>query len=380
MGGWTQVAAHGTGCSLSTVDEMIEKMTIALPVGGLMPLSRSNNPHIFNLAKVGLGSVGVVTELTLKCIPQLSLEENLSTISSSELINTSNHYERLSTYRHVRYMWIPHTDKVVVVVSNPTNKSPTSCAYSSSEATAPLAALLRSVYPDKYPSYESTKIFSFSELRDQLVAHDPLNVEYIKRVNEAEAQFWQNSAGTRVDDSTNILGFDCGGEQWVFEVCFNIGKLSQKSGKDVKFVQKLLSIIENEKISAPSPIEQRWTARSTAPLSPAHSQDPEDIFSWVGIIMYLPSHEDPRRIEVTQAFRKYCEVIQPLLDEYDAHAHWAKIELPDKSDRDYGKKVEGMRVRLSRRYPVHEFNELRKATDPKGILSNELIDELFRMK
>jgi L-galactono-1,4-lactone dehydrogenase len=30
-----------------------------------------------------------------------------------------DHARLLQEYRHVRYMWIPHTDTVVVVISNP---------------------------------------------------------------------------------------------------------------------------------------------------------------------------------------------------------------------------------------------------------------------
>lgn len=30
-----------------------------------------------------------------------------------------DHHRLLRTYRHVRYMWLPYTDAVVVVVSNP---------------------------------------------------------------------------------------------------------------------------------------------------------------------------------------------------------------------------------------------------------------------
>ena len=49
----------------------------------------------------------------------------------------------------------------------------------------------------------------------------------MKLINLAEALFWHASVGTRVDDSTNILGFDCGGEQLVCEICFNMGPLDQ---------------------------------------------------------------------------------------------------------------------------------------------------------
>ena len=67
----------------------------------------------------------------------------------------------------------------------------------------------------------------------------------MKTINTAEAEFWLRSQNTRIDDSTNILGFDCGGQQLVLEVCFPIGKLEQLSGvtKDIEFVQKLLKVL-----------------------------------------------------------------------------------------------------------------------------------------
>ncbi len=40
----------------------------------------------------------------------------------------------------------------------------------------------------------------------------------VPQVNQAEAEYWRRSAGTRVGYSDEILGFDCGGQQWVLEV------------------------------------------------------------------------------------------------------------------------------------------------------------------
>lgn len=38
------------------------------------------------------------------------------------------------------------------------------------------------------------------------------------QVNRAEAEFWKRSAGFRLGYSDQLLGFDCGGQQWVLEV------------------------------------------------------------------------------------------------------------------------------------------------------------------
>ena len=42
---------------------------------------------------------------------------------------------------------------------------------------------------------------------------------------QAEAEYWRRSEGYRVGRSDQILGFDCGGEQWVLEVAFPTGTL-----------------------------------------------------------------------------------------------------------------------------------------------------------
>ena len=42
---------------------------------------------------------------------------------------------------------------------------------------------------------------------------------------QAEAEFWQLSEGYRVGWSDELLGFDCGGQQWVLEAAFPTGTL-----------------------------------------------------------------------------------------------------------------------------------------------------------
>ncbi len=53
-------------------------------------------------------------------------------------------------------------------------------------------------------------------------------------------------------------------------------------------------------IPAPAPIEVRWTAGSSSPLSPAVGP-PDSVHCWVGVIMYLPADDQQQRDKVTQA-------------------------------------------------------------------------------
>lgn len=398
IGGWMQVSAHGTGISLPPVDEMIVSMQIATPTGGLMSLSDSTsssihpwvNRDLFRLCKVGLGSLGVVTELTLKCIPRLDLVEHTNIKTRSTI--SKGHRDRLGKYRHVRYMWIPYADTVVQITTNPypdgvQKAEIENSRRSSGKQTAALCDLLLSLKPKK--SREEVANMSFSQLRDELLDIAPLDLDLVKRINRAEAEFWKTSAGCRIDDSTNILGFDCGGEQWVYEVCIPMGTLKDQPkgccnpSKDVQFVQKLLQVVEESGVAAPSPIEQRWTGRSTAPMSPAYSENPEDIFTWVGIIMYLPpSQTAEQRKRITDAFNAYTTKLAPLYEEYGAHAHWAKIEIPEEESASVAEgsspRLDKLRERMRKRYDTENFNSYRRALDPHGILGNDLVDRLFQ--
>lgn len=103
------------------------------------------------------------------------------------------------------------------------------------------------------------------------------------QVNQVEAEYWRKSEGIRVGWSDEILGFDCGGQQWVSEICFPTGTIKKPNMQDVKYIEQLLNLIKKEDIPAPSPIEQRWTARSQSPLSPAFSTDPDALSAWVSL-------------------------------------------------------------------------------------------------
>lgn len=455
MAGWTQVAAHGTGATLATVDDMIVRMQVATPTEGLLTLSREQNANLFSFAKVALGSLGIVTELTLQCIPKHRLHEHTYSVPVTDI--QKGHYERLRHYRHLRYMWLPHTDQVTVVVSNPIDglvadvkttdpaaeivKNYQATAQKGGTTTATLATQpLLDLYVKLKPETPMSSIerFTFAQLRDMLLAIAPLDAKHVKAVNQAEAEFWKRSTGSRIDDSINVLGFDCGGEQLVFEVAFPIGSLAEQTGKDIEMVQRILKKIQELGIAAPSPIEQRWTSRSTSPLSPAYSTREDDVFSWVGIIMYLPAGKsDAERAEIRQAFHTYVQSLQPLFAEYKAHAHWAKLEVdytpmdaaPASSSSSWWNYLMGgssnssnsttqsapptstvtgntistsssvdrkkrpdtitaasllehvqrtpLQARVASRYPVQQFNEYRRALDPRGILSNDFINAVF---
>lgn len=115
---------------------------------------------------------------------------------------------------------------------------------------------------------------------------------FIVQVNQVESEYWKKSEGIRVGWSDEILGFDCGGQQWVSETCFPTGTIQKPDMQDLKFIEQVMGLIKKEGIPAPSPIEQRWTARSRSPLSPAFDPSPDNIYSWVRYILDLQAKQE----------------------------------------------------------------------------------------
>ncbi|GJM88036.1 hypothetical protein PR202_ga04054 [Eleusine coracana subsp. coracana] len=170
---------------------------------------------------------------------------------------------------------------------------------------------------------------SFTELRDRLLARDPLAV-----------------------------GF---------------GSLSKPTMKDLDYMENLLQLIEKEDRPAPPPIEQHWTARSKSPMSPVSSSGEDDIFSLVDIIMYLRTSDAWQRKEITEEFFSYRSVTQTSLsDQYSAYAHWAKIEVPKDKDE-----LPELQARLRERFPVDAYNKALMELDPNKVLSNAKLEKLF---
>ena len=263
------------------------------------------------------------------------------------------HGENLK-HQHMRYMWIPHTDTVVVVTCDPLPHGggakhdfpPPPTEADEKTATQPLRELLLERAPEAGSASDAAQM-NFAQLRDALIAIAPLDKAHVAKVNR--------------------------GQQWVSEVAFPCGTLEKPNGADLEYMRELLSEIESSNLPAPSPIEQRWSLRSTSLMSPAHSAGARDLHSWGGIIMYLPTDEIAQRDAITRRFWEYNAMCRGRLwGRYDAHQHWAKIAIPE--DR---KEREWVRERLRERFPLAEFNEARRRLDPKSILANDLIEGLL---
>ena len=383
IGGFVNAGAHGTGATVTPVDDFVVSMKLVTPAFGEIEVSNKDsglNKLVFDMCRVGLGAFGIASEYTLRCIPSHHLLEHTIVLTRAEAVRMLP--EMLKSHKHMRYMWIPYVDGVVVVSNDPFDCQSKDLPKSSpfdGDALEPFKVLLKS-HPKNTKDECEIDSMGMGDLRDNLLDLDPLSTPWVKRVNEAEHEFWKNSQGYRYLPSDRLLQFECGGQQWVQEVCFPTGSLYNLANDDMNFMLRLLDKIESRSLPAPAPIEQRWSASSTSLMSPANTTNhPHDtIFSWVGIIMYLTTDEPERREAITKEFQTtYRDLLEEVGDKNGIVTHWAKIELPPKSAPDYDDRLDKLRRRLRERYPIDQFNALRKLFDPRNVCGNDLIDALL---
>ncbi len=415
IGGFVSVGAHGTGATIPPVDEFVTALTLVTPSKhGVVKMTEKTHGELFRLARLGLGGLGILSEVTLKVVPAHNLLEQTIVLTRDEAKKQLS--TLLKRHKHIRYMWIPYEDAVVVVTNDDENDLPllgpgtevsdgkggkkkiatvddVTPKLSRDEQLAPLRDTLRDLLKAKEISIEEEIIqgMGFGDLRDLILAHgNMLDPDHIKKCNKAERKFWVNAQGLDLAPSEQKLNFDCGGQQWVYEVCFPVGTYGIPNEKSMSFMEELLKEIESSNIPAPAPIEQRWTSGSKSPLSPASVVTGKHffkssyyannaLFSWVGVIMYLPSEDlDPtglRRDFITEAFKnQYCKLVRKVGDKYCLMCHWAKLEIPDGEDQE--EIAQSVRDRFGPRV-CEEYNIARDMYDPKRLLSNQLIAKLF---
>ena len=280
IGGFVQVGAHGTGAAVPPVDEQVVRLRLHTPALGALELSEASNPRLFRLAKVGLGALGVVSEVTLQCVPAHKL---LQTTFVETRASVQKRHAELLQHKHMRYMWIPHTDTVVVVTLDdaPDGMAPPP-PPDEAAATKELRELL--LAKDKGASAADAAAMNFAQLRDALIALDPLSKPHIIEVNRAEAAFWAKAGGQRIDWSDALLGFECGGQQWVSEVAFPCGTRAAPNGNDLAYMR---AARDGRGLRPPAGADRAAVERAEPRADEPGALEGDDDIR-VGIIMYLP--------------------------------------------------------------------------------------------
>ena len=115
--GCTGTGTHGSGTPL--LSTLIEEMRLVDSTGRLRKLSPSQEPELFSAARVHLGCLGVVIEITFKCTDGFDLEERREIVPFDRALADLEGY--LAENDYVKLWWLPYTDVIQVYLFNRTD-------------------------------------------------------------------------------------------------------------------------------------------------------------------------------------------------------------------------------------------------------------------
>jgi FAD/FMN-containing dehydrogenase len=317
--GYIGTGTHGSGTPL--LSTFIEELQLVDGTGRIRTLSPSQEPELFSAARVHLGCLGVVTEITFKCIDAFNLEERREIIPFDRTLADLNNY--LAENDYVKLWWLPYTDVIQVYLLNRTNE----------QKTVPR--------PTELMEYWGLSTYSFSALLRLTRAVPALTPSVMKSM-----QNLYFTPRRRVNRGTRL---------------FNIGKMIpihneseyaiplENAGEAIDRVAQIIRDSASE-YRVNFPLEIRFVPADDIPMSPATGRDSCYLGAYVASTRWTePYHRD----------------FEELMREYAGRPHWGKLFSRNSND-------------FAELYPQYrQFDALRRECDPNGIFRNAFLDRVF---
>ncbi len=116
IAGAIATATHGTGLGLGNLATTVVAMEIVTGTGDVVRLDEHSDPELLRVARVGIGALGIVTEVTLQCVPAF----NLHAMETIEVLDDilDGFAEQAAAVDHFELYWMPGGGKRCQVKRN----------------------------------------------------------------------------------------------------------------------------------------------------------------------------------------------------------------------------------------------------------------------
>ena len=326
LSGAISTSTHGTGLGFKTIADAVISMRVIDGNGNIISCDKDINSELFHTARIGLGALGIITEVTLQCVPKFNLhavEEILP------LGRVTNEFDRLAELNdHVEFFWMPNTDKALLKRNTRTSESP------------PLPRNKRHALRRKWNRFKNKEIkenLLFGTLNhignfipplvpkfNELIAGDSGRAEYVTKSYE-------------VFTSPRRVRF--------YEMEYAVPKSS-----GIEAFKRVVTLIENLDQQVSFPVEYRVLGGDNIPLSTTVDQES----AYVAVHVFRGTK-----------FEKYFRGVEDIMSDYGGRPHWGKLHFKNHKD-------------LSRLYPQWELFQIqREAMDPYGRFTNSYLNDVL---
>ena len=114
VAGAISTGTHGTGGRLQGIAAAVVAVQLVTGDGSVVEIDEQH--PWFGAARVSLGALGVVTEVTLQCVPAFLLHAREEPMALSAVLAQVD--DLVESNDHVEFYWFPHTDKALLKRNN----------------------------------------------------------------------------------------------------------------------------------------------------------------------------------------------------------------------------------------------------------------------
>ena len=317
VAGAISTSTHGTGKALTGLAGQVVAMKLINGQGEIIECSKSLNPHIFDVARVSVGALGIITEYTLQAVPSFRLRALEQPMRLDDVLE--NAHDLASAHDHFEFFWIPHTKWALTKRNNRTE-----------DELQPLPRVKGWIEKTFMENYAFGALCRVGRARPSL----------IPRLATALP-----SSGSReyVDQSFKIFASPRIVRFYEMEHALPVEAL-------VPALKEIRAMVDRKGYLLNFPVEVRFTKGDDVPLSTAYNRDS----AYIAVHVY-------KGMECEPFFRD----VEDILRAYDARPHWGKMHYRDAEE-------------LSKLYPRwDEFIALRNQLDPQRTFSNAYSDTVF---
>jgi L-gulono-1,4-lactone dehydrogenase len=318
IAGAISTATHGTGAKLRNIPSQVAALTLVLADGHTLECTPERDPEVFRAARVALGALGVVAEVTLRCVPAFRLR---GLNAPAPLGETLDRFEELALANdHFEFFVFPHADTALTRTNNRTD-----------EPARPRGATKEYLNDVLLTNHA---FGGFCRLARRLPSQIP-------RINRLVTRLAGSSL--RVDRSDRIFASPR-------LVRFTEMEYAVARERTVEAVRRVLELVPREGFAVPFPVEVRTVAADDAFISTAAGRDS----GFVAVHMYEG-----------MAWEPYFRAVEAVMDELGGRPHWGKRHFQTAAT-------------LRERYPDWDrFQAVRNRVDPEGRFANAYTDRVL---
>lgn len=318
IAGAISTATHGTGIRYGNLATFVEELSLVCADGSVVDCSPSSDERLFRAAQVGLGALGVISTVKLRCEPAFNLHAREEGAELDDVLGSLG--EHISSNEHFEFFWFPHSSRVHMKRNNRTGREPSRKrpwkAFKNEVIMSNVAYGLVCRYgrarPEKIPSL----------MRDTVAS----GIGRFQRVDRSDHVF----------ASTRLVRFA--------EMEYAIPREDARAA-----IERVRNVID-ERFLVNFPVEVRFVAGDDILLSPAHGRET----CYIAVHLYRGMDYEP-----------YFRAVEEIMMSYDGRPHWGKLHF-----RDAGS--------LRPSYPRwDDFVEVRNKLDPQGLFRNGYLDRVL---